>query len=187
MKKLAILICSLYKRERCLNELLTVLNPQIISDVEIIIEKDNGELKVGAKRNLLIDKTSDFQFCSFIDDDDLVSPNYVSKILKALESNPDCIGIEGIITFNGNRPKKFIHSMKYSKWDETQEAYLRYPNHLNPIKTNLVKQVRFPETNYGEDKDFSDRIYPLLKTEVYIPEPIYFYLYDDKKSATKDR
>ncbi len=172
--KLSVLICSLYNRKISLDKLLERLVPQMNNRTEVIVASDNGELSIGAKRNKLLG-VSNGEYVCYIDDDDMVSNDYISKILTALESKPDCVGIEGIITVNNQNPKKFFHSIKYQVWEEKDGIYLRYPNHLNPIRKTLAMQVKFPEKNHGEDSDYSTRIKPLLKTEVYLEGPIYFY------------
>lgn len=181
--KLSILICSLHKRKPFLDRLLKVLCPQVekYSDVNVIINKDNGELIIGDKRNKLLEEAKSSEFLCFIDDDDLIADSYVDDIVKALETKPDCVGMEGIITVNNRNPKKFTHSIKYNSWHEKDGVYYRSPNHLNPIKTELALQIKFPSINSGEDQDFSNRILPLLKTEVYIDSPIYFYDYRTSK------
>lgn len=171
---LSVLICSLHNRKASLDKLLERLIPQMNAFTEVIIAADNGEISIGAKRNKLLDSANGEYIC-YIDDDDLVSENYISRILKALEAKPDCVGIEGMITVGGKNPKKFLHSIRYQVWEEKDGVYLRYPNHLNPIKKLLALQARFTQKNHGEDADYSDRVKPLLKTEVYLDEPIYFY------------
>ncbi len=191
-KKLSILICSIKGREEKLNNLLSLLEGQITGDVEILIEVDNKEITIGEKRNVLL-KRARGDYIAFVDDDDLISNDYVSKILAAIETSPDCCGIEGEIDhMKVKRPEsnerrrqprhryyrckqKFIHSNQYTKWYQKNDIYYRCPNHLNPIKRELVGQIMFPEMSQGEDKDFSMRILPLLKTEVFIKGIIYYY------------
>ena len=120
------------------------------------------------------------EYVAFVDDDDLVSNDYVGFILRAIDREPDVVGLHGIITTNGKNAKPFIHSIKYKTWFENNGIYYRYPNHLNPVKRVLALQVKFPDKSHGEDRDYSDRLFPLLKTEVMIEDPIYFYLYVDK-------
>lgn len=176
-KKLSILICSLASRADKLQRLMNVLQPQINESVELLVKTDNGEIPIGKKRNLLLEEASG-TYIAFVDDDDLVSEDYVKKILEAIESNPDCCGIQGIITFQGQGPRMFIHSLKYKEWFEQNNIYYRCPNHLNPVKRELALQVRFPETNFGEDKDYSTRLFPLLKEERFISGVVYHYLYE---------
>ena len=88
--KLSILICSVENNERqeSLNKLVHELNHQVCSNyaeniVEILVEKDNGTMSVGKKRNVLIDKANGEYIC-FIDDDDYVAENYLNLILQNL-------------------------------------------------------------------------------------------------------
>ena len=173
---LSILICSIVERSSSLDRLLICLKPQLSDNVECLTEIDNKEKPIGAKRNNLIMRACG-EYISFIDDDDLVSEDYIAKILNAIQSKPDCVGIEGIITFDGEHPRKFIHSIKCDSWHEKDNVYYRYPNHLNPIKRSIAREIAFPLINFGEDKQYSDAIRPLLKTEVFIDGPIYHYLY----------
>jgi glycosyltransferase involved in cell wall biosynthesis len=177
MKKLSVLICSLENRQHLLQRLMDVLNPQLNDNVEVLKKIDNGEIPIGRKRNELLEQAQS-EYVAFVDDDDIVSNDYISKILHAIEKKPDCCGLQGIITFQGKSPRMFIHSLKYKSWFEQNNVYYRCPNHLNAIKRSLAIQVKFPETNHGEDRDFSTRILPLLKTEEYINGVIYHYLYE---------
>jgi glycosyltransferase involved in cell wall biosynthesis len=176
-KKLSILICSLNSRVDKLNRLMNVLKPQLHDEIEVLVKTDDGQMPIGAKRNLLLEEAKG-NYISFVDDDDLVSDDYVRKIIEATESSPDCCGLQGIITFQGQGPRLFIHSLKYKEWFEQNAVYYRCPNHLNPVKRELALSVKFPESNFGEDKDYSTRLLPLLKEEKFIHGTIYHYLYE---------
>lgn len=185
----SILICTLDERKEFLNRLLFILNPQVEqfkNEVEIIIEKDSGEMSIGQKRNLLLDKAQG-EYIAFIDDDDIVSSDYVDKILKALQSKPDCVGMH-LLHFNDGQLGGFTyHSLKYNSWFESRDLatgmmrYYRNPNHLNPVKREYALATKFPEISMGEDREYSHNILSLLKSEEYIVEPIYWYLYRSNK------
>lgn len=182
--KLSILICSLEKRKDFLNRLMNVLCPQTnkYDNVQVLINTDEGQLSIGEKRNRLVED-ADGEYVAYIDDDDLVSKEYVDLIMKALEEKPDVVGMMGIMTTNGRNPKTFIHSLKYDHWFEQHGIYYRCNNHLNPVKKEYASAVKFPLINMGEDHDYSNRLYQILKDkkEIYIPEPIYFYDYRTNK------
>ncbi len=173
--KLSILICTLNERKALLERLLEVLRPQLTDDVEMLIDCDNREVTIGAKRQRLIEKATGDYVC-FVDDDDMVSPDYVSSILKAIETEPDCVAITGIFTQNGAKPKPFYHSLQHKKWFTEKTGFYRSPNHLNPIKREIVLQVGYSDMRRGEDFDFSTRVSNLLKTETKIETCIYYYL-----------
>jgi glycosyltransferase involved in cell wall biosynthesis len=176
-KTLSILTCSLERRYRIFKELEQHLIKQIgtNSNVELLANIDNGQKTIGLKRNELL-RAASGTYVAFIDDDDWVSNDYVSKILKAIDyKNPDCCGIEGVVLLDKTNRQIFIHSIKYDDWFSENHTHYRCPNHLNPIKRDLALAVGFKDLSYGEDFDFSKRIKPLLKTEVFIPKPIYTY------------
>ena len=183
MKRISLLVCSLESRHRELRHLKNCLAPQLTDAVELLVNVDRGQKTIGLKRNELLEEASG-EYIAFIDDDDLVSDDYVEKILTAVESNPDCCGMEGIVTFNGQNPRRFVHSLRYREWFERDGVYYRNPNHLSPVKRELALQVGFPEKNYWEDRDYSARLLHLLNREVYIMGPIYYYLYVKQKKKT---
>ena len=121
------------------------------------------------------------EYVAFIDDDDLVSSRYVELVTGALQQKPDCTELRGIITSDGKNPEPFHHTITCQEWCKRNGVYLRYPNHLNAIRRDLALAAGFTEKWYGEDKDFSDRVRPMLKTQGAIPETIYHYLYRTKK------
>lgn len=173
-KRLSILTVTIEPRKEIFRNLARVLHAQSDKQIELLASCDNGERSIGAKRNdLLLAAKGDYVV--FIDDDDMVSPYYVSGILRGIQSNPDCCGIEGIITHKNVGPKKFIHSIQFEDWFEKDNIYYRCPNHLNPIKREIALDTMFADKSYQEDKDFSERLKGKLKTEVYIKGPIYFY------------
>jgi len=175
-KRLSILICSLKNRANQLNSILDNLQKQKTDDIEILVEVDEGKITTGAKRNLLL-KRAKGDYIAFIDDDDKVSDDYISKILTAIETNPDCCGIEGLVTFLKRRiSKTFKHSIQYDSWFEKNNMYHRCPNHLNPVKRELALQIGFQDISTGEDKDYSLRLKPLLKTEERIKGILYYYI-----------
>ena len=185
--KLSILICSLQARAEMLCGLLDVLYPQLVepSPVEVLLEVDNGERVIGGKRNRLLNKSAG-QYVCFIDDDDKVPADYVSQILTALDTSPDCVGFNLAYYVDGNPRGTAIHSLRFDRYGQRRAPggmmlYERTPNHLNPIRREIALQVRFPELNHGEDSDYAMRIRLLLKTEVFIDRVMYHYLYRSKK------
>ena len=181
MPKLSILIPSLTNRAEMLSTLKNTLLDQADaldrnSDFEIIDCVDNGESPTGRKRNNLLDLATG-DYVAFVDDDDDVSPQYVRLVFEAMEDMPDVIGIKGVYFIDGNYQGVFEHSIEHRQWSTyAGNRYLRCPNHLNPVRTSLARQVRFPDITMGEDHDYSTRLLPLLKTERMIQKPIYNYL-----------
>ena len=179
--KLSILICSLEQRKEMLELLLQELSGQILYEkaekkVEILTDIDRGEKIIGQKRNDLLDKAKG-TYIVFIDDDDWIYSYYINVILQALKSNPDVLGINGVMTTDGARQKKWFISMEYSTWGENAEGYYRFPNHITPVKRKYALKAKFPLINNGEDYPYSMELKKYLKTEVKIEQPLYLYRY----------
>lgn len=181
--KLSILVCHLPKRKHYLDRLCGVLNEQLEyhQDVEFLVD-DREKISIGTKRNNLLNRASG-EYVAFIDDDDLVSHDYLKQLLSGIDKGVDCCSLMGEITENGANPKTFIHSIRYDKYFEKDKVYYRPPNHLNCIKASIAKQFKFPMRNHGEDTDWAMQICEagVLKTEHRIEETIYYYEYRSKK------
>jgi len=188
--KLSILICSLDNEERQLNlnKIIHELNNQICKNyaeniVEVLIEKDNGIMSVGEKRNLLISKANGEYIC-FIDDDDFISDNYLNLILKNLEKDILMIRITHLV--DGVKSKS-IQTSLYINYLESNEFIFRANHfHLCPIKKDIANWVKFPQVNFAEDLDYSQRIIPLIKSYHTIEEEIYIYNDNLEKSLTRN-
>ena len=85
MKELSILILTLPTRIDSYARLIKSLNLQVIQNnlinrVQILTLCDTKEISVGEKRNILLNKSCGKYVC-FIDDDDLIAPDYLIKII----------------------------------------------------------------------------------------------------------
>ena len=192
MKTLSILIPTLDSRAAFLAELMSILTPQLTSEVEVLTEIDDGTLSIGHKRNALLQRASGEYVC-FIDDDDLIACDYVEKVLAAAAAGPDCVGMHLLHFVDGVLAGFTYHSIEYSRWHQSTDrstGYIRYyrnPNHLNPVRREHALRCPFPDISRGEDHAYSMRIRPFLKTERYIVEPIYYYLFRTKSPNAGDR
>jgi hypothetical protein len=184
---LSITIASVSIRKEMLDNLLLELNKQIAEnnsqeEVEILIDADDDRF-LGTKRKLMLSEAKGLFTCA-IDDDDFIFPNYIKLIIEAIknDSSVDCLGINGIITTNGINPKQWFISCHYEDWSEENDIYYRTPNHICPIKTELVKIANFDDVAWGEDYPFSQRIKSILKRETIIESPLYHYQYSTENS-----
>ncbi|HVW99706.1 MAG TPA: glycosyltransferase [Candidatus Babeliaceae bacterium] len=184
--KLSILIPSTPDRTKMTNELHNKLclskypDGSYVGDKDIEILIDWSADIIGKKRNTMLSKARG-EWLVFIDSDDTVCDNYVSNILEAIKTNPDCIGINGTMTTNGQHPQQWFISKSCGRWFTRGNTHYRTPNHISPVRRELALQAGFPEVAFAEDYEYSMRLLPLLKTEVLITEPMYHYDYWNKK------
>lgn len=186
MIKLSILIPTIKRHAAYLNRLQSELNWQMIpfeGQVEILID-DHETDSIGTKRNRLLGRAAGKYLC-FFDSDDTPSPKYISLLMQAVESDCDCASLKGMYSSDCKEVGIFEHSIKYKKWETVngEIKFLRYPNHLNLLRSSIAKRFKFPETSFGEDHIWSTAVHKsgLLKTEHYIPEIIYHYNYISHK------
>jgi glycosyltransferase involved in cell wall biosynthesis len=166
-------------RSNKLADLRQVLDRQLTPEVEVVTDISMN-YNIGTKRNKLLSLASG-KYVVFIDDDDLISSDYIEKILEACKSDCDCIGISGVITTNGRNEMQWHISKDYMGWFERKNVYYRTPNHISPVKRELALLAGFPEISFAEDHEYSMRLLPMLKTEFKIPGILYYYKFESKR------
>jgi glycosyltransferase involved in cell wall biosynthesis len=178
--KLSILIPSLFSRSAQLQSLLAHLSSQcaagVSPDVEILVRIDGGEKTTGRKRNELMAAATG-EYVVFIDDDDVIAPNYISSIMEGIGTRADIVSISGYYIPKNDATKEF-HDSIYYHWEFKDNVHLRSFQHIDAIKSSIAKQFLFPDISLGEDREWSSQLRDsgLIKTE-YKTRPIYFYLY----------
>jgi glycosyltransferase involved in cell wall biosynthesis len=189
---LSILIATIKGRERSFAELVEHLTAQCRRDgllpagdaegkVEILWEKDNKQISIGAKRQRLLERARG-KFVAFVDDDDWVSDHYARRICEAIEAHPDidCIGLVGEHTTNGANPESFVGSLRYREWAEDRDGYryVRSPYHKNPVARTAALRAGFRDERFGEDRSYSMRLLDVLRRECFIAdEALYYHRY----------
>lgn len=190
--RLSICIPTVKGREEIFSGLYVFLSAQITrlnleKEVEIITEKDNKEISIGKKRDILYRKSKGL-FSVQIDDDDWTDQNFVQKVYSVLNKDIDCVGYIEHCTINGKEQLSKI-SVSCKNWYELKTpidgfTYFRTPFFKSPIKTEICRKVGVADMRFGEDHHFSKRIFPLLSKEVFINEKMYFY---SANSLTRDQ
>lgn len=181
--KLSILIPSIPERLNKTADLVAKLESQILDrkEVEILCLIDNMNMTIGEKRQHLFELAQGKYF-AFVDDDDDISPLYVSEILKATDEGKD------VITF---RQMSFINDepfqVEFRLKNENEEAHKidgvwadikRKPFHVCAWKRSICAGCFFPNINYGEDSFFSECCAKNALTETHINKVLHFYRFD---------
>lgn len=178
---LEILIATTVDRRHLFEPLLHELKNQSEGlPVKISFNEDNKEISIGKKRQMLLCE-AEAEYIVYFDSDDFPRKDYVSSILKALETKPDCVGFMIQMTTNGLNPQTCCHSLRYPVWADKVDGYdyVRNVTHFNPVKFDLAIKVGFPDARFGEDKAYSDRVTELCKTEVFINKFLFDYRYSN--------
>lgn len=180
MIKLSILIPTLPERVQHLNVLLENLNRQRTFEIEIIVDKRGREVTTGEKRNDLVTKSRGL-YTVFVDDDDEIPPYYVEKVIEKINNEaPDVICLDGFMTTDGFNPTYWeirLGNPYKAVQRDGKEFYLRFPNHICPMKRVHSIKVKFPHKTVFEDFEWANEInmQGLLKTQSIISTWMYHY------------
>lgn len=197
MIRLSIII-PYYNCKKYLDELLNCLSSQITEEVEVIVVDDGSDQKykaehswvnvyrkhnggAGSARNKGIE-VSHGEYIAFIDADDLVSPDYVSKILKKTADGFDvCEFSWKSLDYSGTQ---FNYKLR------SDNDRLSNPSACTRVFSRAyIGDIRFSEIkDAAEDEDFSRRCGYLTNNDIkraVITNYLYFYRTSAENSNTK--
>jgi glycosyltransferase involved in cell wall biosynthesis len=171
-------------------QLIACLSPQLTrDDVGLIVLSGplfvDGGPSIGEKRNRLLAKaTADYVMMS--DDDDLWHPQAIEKITTALAEKPDCVGFKMRRLYDDIDIGDGINSIKCGGYRNEGYTFYRTPGHLNPIRREIAQNVAYKDLDKLEDMRWAERVFPMLKTEVFVDEYLYEYWYRSPKSRIQE-
>lgn len=189
-----ILIPTIGQREPLLLRLLDVLLPQLDAyggDVRVLAWRNNGSPTLGEIRDGLV-RAADSEYVSFVDDDDLVSPHYVARIVQAIDQHdgwPDHVGfqLEYTTDDDGAAGREIVdHSLRHRRWHRDSAGMLcRDLTHIDPIRRQIALQGTFVVRRPGraEDRFWVKQVRSWVATEAYVPEVLYHYQWRRDVSA----
>lgn len=169
--------------------------------IEILALMDTGRRSIGDKRNQLI-TMSIGRYFAFVDDDDIVSPDYFAEILSAIDNNPgvDCI------TFTQARecvvgPKvdplisAYDHKVAVDGqpvdgyYDGRSRRWIGIPSHTCVWRKSAVDDLKFEDSSWQEDLRWMRKARYRICTIYEIPRVLYVYNFDPTRtgSATRNR
>ena len=188
--KLSILICTLpepFRDRDYISNLARKLTFQAANKpVELLYLGDNKSKTVSEKRNILLDIASGKRI-TFVDDDDMVTDNYVSKLLEYCELDYDCISIGVKMTNNTIDEKTYDYTFKKNINMRRNGVKIagRMPDHLCLWKKSVAQRVKFEEKNLGEDHGWAEQ--QLLKGYTFHDTKEVLYHYDFRQDVTQTR
>lgn len=152
-------------------------------DVEVLYLVDNKRRSVGEKRNALL-SIARGAYVSYVDDDDVPSGDYVSKLREATATGADVIVFPVRVTLNGQSEGVVEPSVR----EPVQEQYKpgsitkRRPIQIACWRRALVTDIRFPDVQWGEDHAWGDLASARVRSEHRVDSVLYHYKYDEAVS-----
>jgi glycosyltransferase involved in cell wall biosynthesis len=133
-----------------------------------------GGPSIGRKRQELIEMSNGKYLC-FLDDDEDIAPNYVETLVRLCQSCAD------VVTFRSFCKTDFYWSVIDMRLgNENEEAtpdriVKRNAWHICPVKSEYAKLYPFPDSNYGEDWKWMEKVLGHCKTEAHTDQIIHCY------------
>jgi hypothetical protein len=190
-----LLIVTQKSRREMLDQLLTSLHRQMkrmalrkAGEIEILTYhlEPGGLFGIGDARQQLREQAT-AKYINFIDDDDLVAPDYLSSIFPLLDGRTHYVGFEVAGYHNYVKTKQDFHTLGCGRWFETDQAYWRDISHINPMRRDLAMQAPM-SGGIGEDSRWADSIRSqgTVRSQRYIDAVLYHYLYRTPKNDAID-
>ena len=156
---MSFLIPTIPGREGALQRLVASIHEKmkrIAPDIryDITIGFDNREMSIGLKRNQLLQGAKG-KYMAFIDDDDEITDAYVEDLRETIRGDFPVMRLRGQIA-----EYTFTHSVEnpIDGMMARGDVFLRPPNHLNPMLTDVAKLIPFRDATRGEDLDWTIRL-----------------------------
>ena len=162
--------------------------------VEILVLLDNRSKSISEKRNDLLQMARG-KYIAFLDDDDAVSKDYLSKILTAIDENDvDCISFNQWCSINGEpMDVEFGIGNPHGQLWRDEDGFLgdikRPPYHMCLWRREIAQSEAFNPV-YGangqssEDIDWLLRLYPKIQTEHHIEDALHGYIYSSQTTTS---
>jgi glycosyltransferase involved in cell wall biosynthesis len=146
------------------------------SNVELISFFDNKKISIGKKRNEML-RLANGEYLVFIDDDDRISPDYVSEIMKALEANPgtDCVVFDNICSVNSGTPYVCKYGIEFEYKGPVNGLWTGKPAHTMVYKSEIAKRYNYTDMGAGEDMDWVKRAWKDIVRQTRIDKVLYYY------------
>jgi hypothetical protein len=143
---------------------------------EITVDFDNREVSIGMKRQRLLESAQG-KYMAFVDDDDNITDEYVQDLKATIQGSYHVMRLRGQIC-----QYTFTHSLE-NKLEGVMakgDVFLRPPNHLNPMMTDVAKIIRFGDAVRGEDLEWTIRMAKagFLSREYSTDDSRIHYIYD---------
>jgi hypothetical protein len=189
--KLSILILTLPSRRKTfLNDLLDSLEPQVAQhdNVELLVLYDNKKRSVGEKRDSIM-SIANGEYTVFIDDDDVVTDDYVSSIISCINENvgTDCVVFDTICTIDDGIPIhcKYGVEYEYNNNASGKGFWTGKPAHTMVYSKQLVLEASFGKSNIGEDMFWVRQVHGKIKNQSRVDKVLYYYKMNNTTTETR--
>lgn len=172
VKLLTISIATVQSRSSLLSRLLWTLEQQLNNNIEVLVHT-HPTLPLGDKSNQMWAE-ADGEFIMRVDDDDLVSSDYVFRVTNELVMGADYVSYNALYTLNGRFSGVYPHDIERGVNDPSSDIRALSPMMVIPTE---VARTHPHGNNMTSDFDWSEAVMRSWKPDnpVYIDRVLYHY------------
>jgi len=190
--KLSILMPALASRRPMRRRLEASLLAQsrAFDDVEVRVDEDDGRVPSGEKRNRLIER-SQGEYFAFVDDDDLVQPEYIRELRAGCRTGADVVSF-WVRRTDPTRPTRIqAFSIHYQDKQQPADGKVRMmANHLCAWRREVGSAVSFPPNlGYNDDVFWYKPLLAsgLVRSEEHVARVLYTYRFHPVRTVNERR
>jgi hypothetical protein len=196
--KWQILILTQPSRAAMLAQLLNLLREQMAEwppfgeKIQVLTRLFDPKLTLGENREKLREQAT-AEYISFVDDDDLIPKHFIRTIFAHL-TGVDQVSFNVKCFSDKHELGPAFHSLQFKHWHQlngrlegTKPGLYRDISHVTPMRRTLAMLCKM-EGGIGEDCRWATamRATGKVKTENYIEDFLYFYLWRGRRDDAKD-
>jgi len=153
--------------------------------VEHLAFSDNRKRSIGAKRQALVD-IANGDYIAFCDDDDDISDDYVSELLKGIQTGADVITFQQHAIYNGLESTVVFDINNQDGPFTPGGITLRAPWHVCAWNREKVDGCQYGYCNYSEDKIWCVQARRRIQTAHHIDKVLHTYRHDAATTAAPE-
>lgn len=193
----SILIPTLPERSELFTRLFNELYRQIaymttfhptLGEIEIVVDDSkrflDGGLSIGKKREALVQRAEGL-YCWFLDDDESIAPNYLETLVRLCNQNKDVCTYRAIGKFDSYWTVYDMSLKNVNEQSVPDKIVLRSAWHQCPVRTKYAKLYSFPDTSYGEDFEWMQKVLIHCETEAHTDAILLQYNHGKHSEADK--
>lgn len=179
---LSIIVCTVPNRTKKALDLFLRLSEAAPDNFEILLIGDNKKRSIGKKRELGL-RLAQGRYITWLDDDDDFTAHTFPEFKKAVKHDADVICGYSLAIVNG-KPGYVEFDLENENEEFLPGGFckrLPFPQGC-AWKLELVKDIPFPDTMYGEDWDWAKSALENINTQYKINTVIHIYKHDENQS-----
>ena len=186
--QLSIVTLTMPDRQKRFKTLKAVIDKQIkymrevhlsLGSIEHVVVAEQTKKTIGYRRNLGLNRAKG-KYIAFIDDDDMISLEYVESLVRKTYEDKDAVLFDYLLFNQGMVTDLQADLNAKHNPSLSSDSYVNNTGvwHTSAIRADIAKQGEFTDGNWNEDINYLEVVRPLIKNVTCVNKFLYFYLKD---------